>query len=71
MGTLIVGAILILIVGLIIRGIVRDKKSGKSSCGGDCSHCRGCHRESGILLKPDAKQQPYVRKQKLTSGRMM
>ena len=31
MGTLIVGAILILIVGLIIRGIVRDKKSGKSS----------------------------------------
>ncbi|MFR7832725.1 MAG: FeoB-associated Cys-rich membrane protein [Blautia wexlerae] len=41
MGTLIVGAILILIVGLIIRGIVRDKKSGKSSCGGDCSHCKG------------------------------
>ncbi|WP_443687187.1 FeoB-associated Cys-rich membrane protein, partial [Phascolarctobacterium succinatutens] len=34
MGTLIVGAILILIVGLIIKGIVRDKKSGKSSCGG-------------------------------------
>ena len=33
MGTLIVGAILILIVGLIIKGIVRDKKSGKSSCG--------------------------------------
>ena len=27
MGTLIVGAILILIVGLIIKGIVRDKKS--------------------------------------------
>ena len=27
MGTLIVGAILILIVGLIIRGIVRDKKA--------------------------------------------
>ena len=33
MGTLIVGAILVLIVGLIIKGIVRDKKSGKSSCG--------------------------------------
>ena len=27
MGTLIVGAILILIVGLIIKGIVRDKKT--------------------------------------------
>ena len=43
MGTLIVGAILVLIVGLIIKGIVRDKKSGKSSCGGDCSRCKGCH----------------------------
>ncbi|MFQ7230407.1 MAG: FeoB-associated Cys-rich membrane protein [Blautia wexlerae] len=43
MGTLIVGAILVLIVGLIIKGIVRDKKSGKSSCGGDCSNCKGCH----------------------------
>ena len=43
MGTFVVGAILVLIVGLIVRGIVKDKKSGKSSCGGDCSHCRGCH----------------------------
>ena len=43
MGTLIVGAILVLIVGLIIKGIVRDKKSGKSSCSGDCGHCKGCH----------------------------
>ena len=43
MGTFVVGAIVVLIVGLIVRGIVKDKKSGKSSCGGDCSHCRGCH----------------------------
>lgn len=43
MGTLVVGGILLVIVVLIIRGIVKDKKSGKSSCGGDCSHCRGCH----------------------------
>ena len=43
MGTFVVGAILVLIVELIVRGIVKDKKSGKSSCGGDCSHCRGCH----------------------------
>ena len=35
MGTFVVGAILVLIVGLIVRGIVKDKKSGKSSCGGD------------------------------------
>ena len=43
MGTLVVGAILLLIVVLIVRNIVKDKKSGKSSCGGDCSHCRGCY----------------------------
>ncbi|BEI60833.1 hypothetical protein Blut17040_18620 [Blautia luti] len=43
MGTLVVGGILFVIVVLIIRVIVKDKKSGKSSCGGDCSHCRGCH----------------------------
>lgn len=43
MGTLIVGGILLLVVVLIVRGIIRDKKSGKHSCGGDCSHCQGCH----------------------------
>ena len=43
MGTIIVLAVLVAIVGLIVRGIIRDKKSRKSSCGGDCSHCRGCH----------------------------
>lgn len=45
MGTIIVGAILLLVVGLVIRSMVRDKKNGKSlQCGGDCSHCGGrCH----------------------------
>ncbi|MCD7836651.1 MAG: FeoB-associated Cys-rich membrane protein [Lachnospiraceae bacterium] len=42
MGTLIVIAVLVLIVGLIIRGMVKDKRNGKSiQCGGDCSHCGG------------------------------
>ena len=40
MGTIIVGAILLLVVALVIRSMVRDKKNGKSlQCGGDCSHC--------------------------------
>ena len=43
MGTLIVLVVLGAAVALIIRGIIRDKKSGKSSCGGDCSNCKGCH----------------------------
>lgn len=45
MGTAIVAVILLMVIGLIIRSMVRDKKSGKSlQCGGDCSRCGGhCH----------------------------
>ncbi len=45
MGTWIVGIALAVVVGLVIRSMIRDKKKGKSiQCGGDCSHCgRGCH----------------------------
>lgn len=46
MGTLIVLAVLVLIVALIIRSMIRDKKNGKSVlCGGDCKSCGGyCHQ---------------------------
>lgn len=45
MGTYIVGIILLLIVGIIVGSMIRDKKNGKSiQCGGDCKHCGGhCH----------------------------
>ncbi len=45
MGTWFVGIALAVVVGLVIRSMIRDKKKGKSiQCGGDCSHCgRGCH----------------------------
>lgn len=42
MGTVIVGGVLAVIVGLLIWKMIKDKKAGKSSCGGDCAHCRGC-----------------------------
>lgn len=42
MGTWIIGIIVILIVAFIIRGMVKDKKNGKSiQCGGDCKYCGG------------------------------
>ena len=47
-GTIIVSLVLILIIGMIIRGLIRDKKQGKSSCGNQCSHCpmsASCHRK--------------------------
>lgn len=45
MGTVVVAIILVGIVTYIIRGMIKDKKAGKSiQCGGDCKHCGGhCH----------------------------
>lgn len=37
--TIIASLVLVLIMGLIIFKLVRDKKSGKTSCGCGC----GCH----------------------------
>lgn len=42
MGTFIVGVALIVIVALVIRGMIRDKRNGKSlQCGCDCKNCSG------------------------------
>ncbi len=43
MGTFIVLAGLSAAVFFAVRSIVREKKQGGAGCGGDCSHCRGCH----------------------------
>lgn len=43
LGTLITALVLIAIVAAIIFSMRKDKKAGKSSCGGDCAHCGGCH----------------------------
>jgi len=45
MGTFIIGIIVLVLVGLAVRSMIKDKKSGKSiQCGGDCKHCGGnCH----------------------------
>lgn len=39
LGTIIVGAALVLALVLIIRYMVRAKKEGKSSCGCGCGSC--------------------------------
>lgn len=42
MGTAIVGAVLCLVVILIVKKMIKDKKAGRSlQCGGDCKHCGG------------------------------
>lgn len=41
-GTAVVLVLLCVVVGLIIRKMIRDKRSGKSlQCGMDCQHCGG------------------------------
>ena len=47
MGTVIVLVVLAAMLTFIIKGMIRDKKNGKSViCGGDCKHCGGhCNHE--------------------------
>ena len=35
-------AVIALTVGFLIRGMIRGKKAGKSSCGGNCASCGVC-----------------------------
>lgn len=45
-GTILVLLIVIGIVALSVRTMIRDKKKGCSSCGGNCGHCAAagmCH----------------------------
>ena len=39
LSTIIVSAILLAIVILISTYLIRQKKAGKNSCGGNCAHC--------------------------------
>ena len=53
MGTLVVGLVLAAVVAAALHSILKNKRSGKSSCGGNCAHCAsggGCH---GAALKND------------------
>ena len=48
MGTAIVVTVLVVIVGLIIFRMIKDKKAGKSSCGCGCASCPmsgKCHQK--------------------------
>lgn len=47
-GTIVICIVLLAVVGLIVRYLVRQKKQGKSTCGGNCAHCAmhgSCHTQ--------------------------
>ena len=49
---LILIAVIALTVVLLIRGMIRDKKAGKSSCGGNCASCGACGTCAGCGTAP-------------------
>lgn len=51
LSTFLVLCVLILIISLCVRTIIKDKKSGKSSCGGNCGGCGSaslCHHSKSL-----------------------
>ncbi len=49
-------AVIALVVALLIRGMIRDRKAGKSACGGSCASCGacgGCSACGKCGVKPD------------------
>lgn len=48
-GSIVVVTILLAVIAGIITVMVKDKKKGKSCCGGNCSHCPmggSCHKSN-------------------------
>ncbi len=41
-GTIIILMGLIATVAAIVYVLIKDKKQGKSTCGGNCAHCKMC-----------------------------
>ena len=46
-------AVIAAVVILIIRGMIRDEKNGKCSCGGDCGCCGLCAAAADLPKNPD------------------
>ncbi|MDY6314861.1 MAG: FeoB-associated Cys-rich membrane protein [Clostridia bacterium] len=51
LATIIVMSVLILITALIIAHMIRSKKNGKSSCGGNCGGCSCENRRYDSLCR--------------------
>ncbi|MBR6880894.1 MAG: FeoB-associated Cys-rich membrane protein [Clostridiales bacterium] len=41
-GTILISSVLVLAVIGIIISLVKDKRAGRSTCGGNCAHCKMC-----------------------------
>lgn len=61
-GTIVILAVLAVIFGLMLYSLIRDKKAGKSSCGGGCAGCaNACYCHSRAASKdPSSKKTESV-----------
>ena len=56
--------VIVLITGLLVLSMIRDKKAGKHSCGGNCAGCGACACSACGkcgMMKPAAKSE-YLEK---------
>ena len=54
LGTILITLFLVLIVALAIHTLVKDKRQGRSSCGGSCASCGACGSCAGSGISPSA-----------------
>ncbi len=53
---IVLAAVVVLVAVLVVRGMIRDRKAGKRSCGA-CAGCPGCGACGGCSA-PDKKKSP-------------
>ena len=55
LGTLLVAVILAVTLGLILISMIRDRRAGKNTCGGDCGGCDAACRCAEVRKKAEAR----------------
>ena len=63
-------AVIALVVGLVIRGMIQDKKAGKSCCGCNCASCGACSRCASEHKIQNTQNQQLIRTRVEVDGMM-
>ena len=63
-------AVIVLVVGWIIRGMIRDKKAGKSCCGCNCAACGACSRGNSVHKVQNSQNNQLIRTRVEVDGMM-
>ena len=63
-------AVLVLVVFLLVRGMIRDRKAGKSSCGGNCASCGMCAGHAAVRNEQPGGSEHLIRTRVAVDGMM-